>query len=324
MPRELGVRMRMKVFAITLALLLFGGSGAFAQPCNDGNQCTENDMCSGGECHGTPMVGAICDDGFEGSINDRCVVRGSRILCGGDPAPAGTACERGCGTLQHPFPENDVLLCIADESMFGKPCPDGVGVYGVCATSTCEHSNATTGGVLCRFELVECPDTDNDPCTTPGCNSETGCALHPTCAPDCETCDPSTGACTPANIGAPCDDFNPCTTESHCDAVDIPGLGTLGICQGPPTAVPTATATPIRPTPTPTAVTPTPTLGRCTGDCNRNGKVGVDEVITGVNIALARAPFSECPVFDESGNDLVEVSELVRGVSNLLGGCTSP
>src|SRR6185295_15034100 len=37
------------------------------------------------------------------------------------------------------------------------------------------------------------------------------------------------------------------------------------------------------------------------GDCNDDGAVTVDELITGVNIALASLPLSTCPQFD--GND---------------------
>jgi hypothetical protein len=59
----------------------------------------------------------------------------------------------------------------------------------------------------------------------------------------------------------------------------------------------------------------------CAADCNHDGEVKVNELITGVSIALGRASISECPSFDESSNDHVEISELVRGVNNLLRGC---
>jgi len=55
------------------------------------------------------------------------------------------------------------------------------------------------------------------------------------------------------------------------------------------------------------------------GDCNRNKKVTIDEVIRGVNIALGNAPVSECLPFDRSRDGEVRISELIRGVNNALG-----
>lgn len=56
------------------------------------------------------------------------------------------------------------------------------------------------------------------------------------------------------------------------------------------------------------------------GDCNRNGLVAIDELVRGVNIALGRAPVSECTPFDRVADGRVTVDELVRGVRNALGG----
>lgn len=54
------------------------------------------------------------------------------------------------------------------------------------------------------------------------------------------------------------------------------------------------------------------------GDCNKNGKVSVDELVLGVNIALGRKPVEECTPFDRVQNGKVSVDELVRGVRNAL------
>jgi hypothetical protein len=59
-----------------------------------------------------------------------------------------------------------------------------------------------------------------------------------------------------------------------------------------PTFTPTATFTP---TQTPTTVrTATPTPVPCVGDCNGNGQVTVDELLTMVNIALGNTPVTAC------------------------------
>lgn len=59
----------------------------------------------------------------------------------------------------------------------------------------------------------------------------------------------------------------------------------------------------------------------CVGDCNGNGTVGIDELITGVRIALGDAPLASCPVFDANGDGTLGIDELVRGVGAALNGC---
>jgi len=41
----------------------------------------------------------------------------------------------------------------------------------------------------------------------------------------------------------------------------------------------------------------------CTGDCNDDGLVTVDEIILGVNIALGSAELTQCQRFDGDGRD---------------------
>lgn len=60
---------------------------------------------------------------------------------------------------------------------------------------------------------------------------------------------------------------------------------------------------------------------QCVGDCDGNGSVAVNELVLGTNIALERAPLSQCEVFDADDNGQVAVNELVTGVNNLLREC---
>ena len=71
------------------------------------------------------------------------------------------------------------------------------------------------------------------------------------------------------------------------------------------------------PTPTPTA-TPAPA---CSGDCNGDGTVAINELIGGVNIALGSAAVASCPAIDANGDGAVAINELVAAVSRALGGC---
>lgn len=62
----------------------------------------------------------------------------------------------------------------------------------------------------------------------------------------------------------------------------------------------------------------------CVGDCRNDGAVTVDELLTGVNIALGNAPLSACDVFDANHDNQVTVDELLTAVNNALNGCPAP
>jgi cysteine-rich repeat protein len=88
-----------------------------------------------------------------------------------------------------------------------------------------------------------------------------------------------------------------------------------------PTPTPTDEVSPtptdeVEPTPTPTPPTPA-----CLGDCGNDGGVTVDELVTGVQIALGNSDPSECPEFDSDNSMSVTVDELVIAVGNALNGC---
>jgi hypothetical protein len=57
------------------------------------------------------------------------------------------------------------------------------------------------------------------------------------------------------------------------------------------------------------------------GDCGLNGTVTVDELITGVNIALGAAELEICAVFDANADESVSIDELVLAVNSAMEGC---
>lgn len=61
--------------------------------------------------------------------------------------------------------------------------------------------------------------------------------------------------------------------------------------------------------------------GACTGDCDGDGQVAINEAVQGVNIALGNAPVGGCAVFDVNGDGSVAVNELIAAVANVLEGC---
>jgi hypothetical protein len=98
---------------------------------------------------------------------------------------------------------------------------------------------------------------------------------------------------------------------------------TLTLFAGPPITPqgsPTPTAT-VRQTPTPR---PTRPLGPCIGDCDRDGRIAINELVRGVGIALTGASPSTCVRLDDNGNGTVSVNELVSAVGAALNGCIAP
>ncbi len=59
----------------------------------------------------------------------------------------------------------------------------------------------------------------------------------------------------------------------------------------------------------------------CRGDCNGDGMVSINELVTGVNIALGNSDVSSCPAFDANGDGEVTIDELIAAVNAALGGC---
>ncbi|MFQ5665091.1 MAG: hypothetical protein ACE5I7_01540 [Candidatus Binatia bacterium] len=59
----------------------------------------------------------------------------------------------------------------------------------------------------------------------------------------------------------------------------------------------------------------------CVGDCNGDGQVTVNELITMVNIALGNADVSTCTAGDANGDGGITVNEIVTAVNNALNGC---
>lgn len=89
-------------------------------------------------------------------------------------------------------------------------------------------------------------------------------------------------------------------------------LGTVSISVSdlPATATPTATETPAANGPP------------CVGDCNGDGAVTIDELITGTNIALGSLPLTRCTALDANADEQITVNELVIAVNATLNGCS--
>jgi hypothetical protein len=69
------------------------------------------------------------------------------------------------------------------------------------------------------------------------------------------------------------------------------------------------------------AAAPSQAARLCVGDCNDDGRVSVNELVLGVNIASDLLPIEECPIFDANFNDVLTIDEIIQGVNNGLDGC---
>ena len=158
--------------------------------CDDGNQCTKGDACSGTTCKGTAVV---CDDNNP-CTDDSCVKTSGCVF-----TPNSAAC-------------NDGDLCTNGDKCAAGTCAGTANPN--CSKCTADADCAKfEDGDLCNGTLV---------CTAGVCSVKDGTVV--TCAADpnpCLTasCEPTTGKCGTKNAltGAKCDDADACTTGDHCD-----------------------------------------------------------------------------------------------------------
>lgn len=62
----------------------------------------------------------------------------------------------------------------------------------------------------------------------------------------------------------------------------------------------------------------------CTGDCDANGEVTVDEIVIAVNVALGNADADECAAADVNADGSVTVDEILNAITHALNGCAVP
>ncbi len=114
-------------------------------------------------------------------------------------------------------------------------------------------------------------------------------------------------------------------THTRTTTAAVTAPATITPLGGTPLATHTATRSANVATATRTA-TPRPTGAppvQCVGDCDRSRTVRVNELITGVNIALGLRVLGDCLAFDGNDNGRVTIDELLRAVNNALSGCSN-
>jgi len=236
-----------------------------------------------------------------------------------------------------------------------NPCPvcgNGVVQYPeTCDLGVTPPSSCSGCSVYCRLE--ECDD--GLICTDDTCHSLYGCRNQPT--PACVEPTPTITGTPPTATATRTASATSTTTETlpptdtpsttpTSSATATPSPSSSPSITPTPTDTPITTSTPTTTaTPTDTATstsTPTSTSAAtpsasasstatpsaeptatpsCPGDCDGGGDVTVNELITGVNIALGNSGVSSCPAFDRNGDGMVSISELIDAVNAALMGC---
>ncbi|MBT9555653.1 MAG: hypothetical protein IV100_06465 [Myxococcales bacterium] len=165
--------------------------------CDDGNACTQGDVCAGGVCESVPVV---CSDGLT-CTTDSCSPDGTckSTLLQGFCLIAG-ACHAGGAFMTG----NTCGACVPSTSTAAwTPVP------GLCNDGNACTVNDQCEGLTCK-PGVAASCSDNNPCTTNVCNPQTGCQSSPNTLP--------------------CDDGNECTSNDTCAAGACKGTFTCD-CQ---------------------------------------------------------------------------------------------
>ena len=62
-------------------------------------------------------------------------------------------------------------------------------------------------------------------------------------------------------------------------------------------------------------------LAACVGDCNLDGRVHIDELLTSVRVELGENSLEDCAAID-CNNGVLQVNCLVAAINNALRGCS--
>ena len=289
--------------------------------CDDGNPCTTGDMCLDGTCTGSAALpaGARCSYPFAG----RCLSPGVCTSLGDSPLdiycdvqallcrPSGDPCQlSGCD------PRTGACATIP------VVCPDQCNQVGECDEDTgqCVYTSLNESPTPSPID-TDTPTENLPPTATPTpvptSSLSTQIDAGDTCLPVTNTAlfSPAGGYAligteliSYTGLGASCSGTSASASGTRGNAGALVGVTRNLNGQGGAHGI----GTPAIPTASP---------GACTGDCDSNGTVTVDELVKGVNITLGNVPSSVCPAVDCHEDAQVTIDCLVKAVSNSLNGC---
>lgn len=198
-----------------------------------------------------------------------------------------------------PIPDGDLLTCTFDilETALGElevrmtPLTFGK-LFEVTDLGVPEPMSLETEGVPGVITIVRCMEDAECPTGSGVCRPDGVCRV-PTPSP--------TPSPTPTHTARPpCEG---CFKQWFCERLCDPGDVQFGGCDVPRACHCLADF-----------------VGDCKVDDHADGRVAINELITGVNIALDSAPVDDCPSFDRDSNREVTIDELITAVNNALCG----
>ncbi|MCO4760778.1 MAG: hypothetical protein KC502_04695, partial [Myxococcales bacterium] len=192
--------------------------------CDDGNKCTETDVCKAGKCGGKAKV---CNDNNP-CTDDACQAADGK--CASKAKPNGTDCDDGSVCSEADVCANGTcggkaIKCDDNNPCTNDSCDKVKGCQTAPNTKACNDDDPCTEGDICGKGACQ-PGSkkkackDDNVCTDDTCIKGKGCAFPTNTA----TCDDG-NKCTDADVcgkgtcagkAKSCDDNNPCTTDS-CD-----------------------------------------------------------------------------------------------------------
>ena len=191
------------------------------QPCQDGNQCTNDDVCAEGTCTGTTVETCTCIQDADCALYDDADLCNGQVRCMGghclvDPTTIPTCTLPGvpCVTVQ----------CVAEtgqcaETFTVGPCSDG---------DLCTVSDQCTEGA-CIGEPAVCDDANE--CTTDSCDALTGCSFELIAGCNEPCLEATTEPCNGCGIRTCTGEFwGPCEGGITCEGKSCGGDGCDGVC----------------------------------------------------------------------------------------------
>ncbi len=192
-------------------------------PCSDSDACTSGDLCAGGVCapgeaidcgDDNPCTSDLCDP--KGGCGH---VPGEGACSDGSACTAGDLCKGGACLPGVATECDDANPCTGDVCDPKTGCVFAPNTMGCDDGSACSQGDQCQGGACIAGKALEC--SDGNPCTDDSCDILGGC-VHSANTGACS----DGSVCTQADVCAsgicqpgpslPCDDENPCTTDS-CD-----------------------------------------------------------------------------------------------------------
>ncbi|MBW1811080.1 MAG: hypothetical protein JRJ87_23015, partial [Deltaproteobacteria bacterium] len=149
--------------------------------CDDGNACTEDDICGGGACAG---AGITCDDNNECTDNgcdpdSGCVYENNTVACqDGNVCTENDICADGSCS-------GSVIVCDDDNLCTDNSCNPDSGCFFTNNNTSCDDGDACSEGDICdggeciSGSPVNCDDQSN--CTSEICLASSGCEYTGLC-----------------------------------------------------------------------------------------------------------------------------------------------